>query len=207
MTLFSELIQINLFFIIFSVIHSLTASNFVKLWFKSKFNYIFPFYRAFYNLLSLITFFLFWKLSPKPDVTIFDLVFPFDMLFLLLQILSIIGLIYIFKFIDYKEFLGMSQIKRFFDNEYSEELDERYTLRIEGPYKYSRHPIYFFMILFLIFYSYYTLFYLNFLLCSISYFYIGTFFEEKRMLALFGTQYRNYQKNVPRIIPNFWKKR
>lgn len=30
---------------------------------------------------------------------------------------------------------------------------------------------------------------------------IGSFFEEKRMLRVFGTKYKRYKENVPRFLP------
>lgn len=203
MNLIFQIIQINFFFILFCLLHSFTASIYFKNLFKKNFEYLLPFYRIFYNLFSLLSFALFWLFSPKPDIIIFDLTFPFDLIFLFIQILAVLALIYSFKYIDLKEFIGLSQIQRFFRNEYNETLDEKYSLITEGPYKYSRHPIYLFSIIFLVFNPVYTLFYLNFVILSIIYFYIGSIFEEKRMEQLFGDEYLSYKKNVPRIFPYF----
>ncbi len=35
----------------------------------------------------------------------------------------------------------------------------------------------------------------------VLYFYVGTFFEERRLLAKFGDAYRAYQEKVPRFLP------
>jgi protein-S-isoprenylcysteine O-methyltransferase Ste14 len=37
------------------------------------------------------------------------------------------------------------------------------------------------------------------------YLYVGTFFEERRLVAEFGDDYREYQRQVPRLIP--WRGR
>jgi len=87
---------------------------------------------------------------------------------------------------------------RYSDNE----LDENYTLRIEGPYKYSRHPIYFFSIIFLLFRAEMSLFYLTMFISFTAYFYIGSYYEEKKMVRLFGDDYKDYQKKVSRIFPH-----
>ena len=34
-----------------------------------------------------------------------------------------------------------------------------------------------------------------------AYFYIGTFFEERRLVRTFGEEYRAYQRRVPRFLP------
>ena len=33
------------------------------------------------------------------------------------------------------------------------------------------------------------------------YLYVGTFFEERRLVAEFGDDYGEYQRQVPRLIP------
>ena len=43
-------------------------------------------------------------------------------------------------------------------------------------------------------------FYLIFLLNMLLYFYIGSYFEEKKMLTIFGDEYKKYQIMVPRIF-------
>jgi protein-S-isoprenylcysteine O-methyltransferase Ste14 len=45
------------------------------------------------------------------------------------------------------------------------------------------------------------LFYLTMFIAFTAYFYIGSYYEEKKMVRLFGDDYRNYQLNVPRIFP------
>jgi protein-S-isoprenylcysteine O-methyltransferase Ste14 len=46
---------------------------------------------------------------------------------------------------------------------------------------------------------------LAFNLAATLYLYIGSFFEEKRLLAAFGDDYLRYQHKVPRLIPNPWR--
>ena len=79
--------------------------------------------------------------------------------------------------------------------------DESSTLRIEGPYEYSRHPVYFFSIMFLVMRPVMTLTYFIIVVIFVVYFYIGSVFEEKRLIEKYGEAYTRYQKFVPRIIP------
>jgi protein-S-isoprenylcysteine O-methyltransferase Ste14 len=201
MELVADVIIIILFFAAFGYTHTLLASEKLKIQFKKIFGDLIAFYRLIYNLLSLLSFYLIYELSPKPHFIIYDLPNPYDLIILIPQLLSLAGLFWVFKYICFKEFLGLNQIKRFVEKKYNTELDEEFTLRIEGPYKYSRHPIYFFSITFLLFRPVMDLFYLTFFICIVVYFYIGSYYEEKKLVRQFGNVYENYKKEVPRIFP------
>jgi len=196
-----DVIVIVLLFAFFGYTHSLLASEKVKFQFKNLFGDLIAFYRFLYNLLSVISLYVIYLLSPKPHIKIYDLQNPYDLIILIPQFLSLAGIIWVFKYICFREFLGLDQIKRFINKRYTTELDEEFTLRIEGLYRYSRHPIYFFSITFLLFRPTMDLFYLTFFVCTVAYFYIGSYYEEKKLVRQFGEVYENYRKEVPRIIP------
>lgn len=196
-----DVLIIIFLFIVFGYTHSLLASEKVKIQFKKIFGELIAFYRMLYNLLSIISLYIIYELSPKPRIIIYDLQNPFDLIILIPQFLSLAGVFWVFKYICVREFLGLEQIKRFFEKRYTTELDEEFTLRIEGPYRYSRHPIYFFSITFLVFRPVMDLFYLTFFICIVVYFYIGSYYEEKKLVRQFGDIYENYKKEVPGIFP------
>jgi protein-S-isoprenylcysteine O-methyltransferase Ste14 len=138
---------------------------------------------------------------------IYDLQQPFDLIILIPQFLNLAGIMWTLKYFSIQEFLGTGQIFRWFNKEYNiTELDERLTLKIEGPYQFCRHPLYLFSILFLCFRPEMDLFYLTALICIIIYFYIGSIFEEKKLVERFGNKYIDYQKSVPRIFPVKFKR-
>jgi len=201
MNLVLDVSIIVLLFAVFGYTHSLLASEKVKIQFKKIFGHLIAFYRLLYNFLGLVSVYLIYELSPKPKIIIYDLQNPYDLIVLIPQFLSLAGVMWTFKYICFKEFLGLDQIKRFFEKRYTTELDEEFTLRIEGPYRYSRHPVYFFSITFLLFRPVMDLFYLIFFVCTVVYFYIGSYYEEKKLVRQFGEVYENYKKEVPRIIP------
>ena len=188
--------------ILFGFSHSFLASLKVKNYIKNNFPRLIPFYRLIYNIISFIILFLFFIYLPQPDTTIYDLIKPYDFIILAFQFLSLVGLIWTFRYFSYKEFLGISQIARWYQKSYNlNDLDEKMTLKIKGPYKYMRHPVYFFSILFLVFRPYMDLTYLILLIGAVVYFYVGSFYEENKLIKIFGEDYKNYQKAVPRILP------
>ncbi len=202
-----EIIIIVFLFFLFAASHTFLASKKIKINLAKMIGDKIAFYRIFYNLSSVLFFFLFYMLSPKPDVIVYDLHYPFDILTFALQVLSLIGLIWASKPLNLKDFIGVSQIKKYLNGVYNAaDLDEKPTLNIKGAFKFVRHPIYLFTILFLAFRPTMDLFYLTTLICIALYFYIGSFYEEKKLVGIFNEKYLEYQTKVPRMFPWFRKK-
>ena len=199
------IIDVLIIFILFAsyaAVHTILASHRVKEEIKKSFGDLIAFYRLGYNLFAIVSLYFIYELSPKPNLVIYDLPKPYDILILIPQFAALIGLFWSFKYICIKEFLGISQIERYVQKKYYSDLDEDLTLTIDGPFKYSRHPIYFFSIMFLLFRPTMDLFYLTFFLIIVAYFYVGANFEEKKLVRVFGDIYKKYQKSVPQIFPS-----
>jgi protein-S-isoprenylcysteine O-methyltransferase Ste14 len=197
-----DIILITLLYSIFAVSHSFLALRRIKKTFTEKMGARIAFYRLFYNITSIIFLLALYIIAPHPDIIVYDLQFPFDIITFALQILSLYGLIWAGKSINWREFLGITQITRYFRNEYIiDDLDERPVLNTTGAFKFVRHPIYFFSILFLCLRPTMNLFYLIVFICTIIYFYIGSFYEENKLIEIFGDEYAEYKKRVSRIFP------
>jgi len=196
-----DVLTIILLFGLYALIHSYLASIKVKEWFKRNFGDLIAFYRLGYNIFALASLYLIYDLSPKPYLILYDLPNPYDLIILVPQFLALAGLFWAFKYICFKEFLGLNQVKRFFEKNYNSELDEELTLLVEGPFRYTRHPVYFFSILILLFRPTMDLFYVVFFLCLVIYFYISSYFEEEKLAKHFGEIYTDYKKSVPKIFP------
>ncbi|MDR3628249.1 MAG: hypothetical protein P4L45_15505 [Ignavibacteriaceae bacterium] len=197
-----DVFLIIILFALFGFLHTFLASGKVKGILIEKYESLIAFYRLFYVLSSLVLLYLVYQSMPKPSLIIYDLPRPFDLIILIPQFLSLAGIVWTFKYFSLQEFLGTEQIFRWFRKEYNiSELDERLTLKIEGPYKFCRHPLYLFTILFLCFRPEMDLFYLTSLLCIIAYFYVGSIFEERKLADRFGRNYIDNQKSIPRIFP------
>ena len=197
-----DIFIIILLFTLFAFSHTLPASNKTKKAIAEKLGEKIAFYRVFYNLSSLLLFIVFYVVAPKPNVIVYDLQFPFDIITFALQVLSLIGLVWATRPVNLNEFIGVSQIKRYLRGEYKvEDLDEKQTFKIEGAYKMVRHPIYFFSILFLGLRPTMSLFYMVMFFCIVIYFYVGSIYEERKLIEAFGNDYLEYQLRVPRIFP------
>lgn len=76
-------------------------------------------------------------------------------------------------------------------------------LMIRGPYKYVRHPLYFFSLLMIWSCPDITADRLLFNVLWSGWIVIGAWLEEKDLVRDLGRKYRDYQKKVPMLIP--WK--
>lgn len=182
--------------------HSITAGKTLKEYIRLQFPVIYPFYRLFYNIVSLVTFGLAWYFSPKPGYVIYDLVYPYDIIILFPKTLAAVGILYTFRYFDGMSFLGITQSIRYIRTGNAEIAStEADDFTEKGPYRYSRHPLYLYSILFLVFQPSVTLYYLVLTILAIIYFYAGSYYEERKLENRFGGVYGSYKKKVPRIFP------
>lgn len=197
-----DVVIIILLFALFAVSHTWLASNKIKKSISESIGDKIAFYRLFYNLSSVLFFGFFYFLSPKPDIIVYDLHYPYDIITFALQVLSLVGFYWASKPVDLQEFVGIAQIKQNLNIDHEQTvLEEKQTLKIEGAFKFVRHPIYLFSILFLGLRPTMDLFYLVMFICIVIYFYVGSIFEERKLIEKFGNYYKEYQKRVPRILP------
>lgn len=205
--IFVDIILIVFLFALFGISHTFLASNRIKTALAQKLGAKIAFYRLFYNVSSVMIFVAVYAIAPKPSVILYDLQYPCDIITFVLQVASLIGLYWATRLVDLKEFAGISQIERYLRDEYKiEDLDERTKLRIEGAFKIVRHPIYFFSILFLALRPTMDLFYFIMFVSAVIYFYVGSIYEEKKLVEKYGEVYIDYQKTVPRLFPIKFRK-
>jgi methanethiol S-methyltransferase len=198
----TDVLIIILLFAAFGFLHSYLASNKIKNYLVKKYGDKIAFYRLIYNITSLITFYIIYAAAPDHNIIIYDLPYPYDFIILVPQFLSLALIFWSLKYFKVREFLGISQIFRWSRKEYDiNDIDENQSLSIRGPYKFVRHPLYLLVILFLVFRPVMDLTYLTFLVCITAYFYVGSFYEERKLVEKYGTDYEKYQKRVPRIFP------
>jgi len=100
---------------------------------------------------------------------------------------------------DFPEFLGVRQLLRHYRGVAQPEKELR--LFTKKAYALVRHPLYLGCSLILAFRPAQTQNSLASTVAIIAYFYVGTFFEERRMERKFGEAYREYCRRVPRFLP------
>jgi protein-S-isoprenylcysteine O-methyltransferase Ste14 len=74
-------------------------------------------------------------------------------------------------------------------------------LAVRGPYRWVRHPLYFFVLLMIWSYPNLTVDRALFNVLWTLWIFIGSVFEERDLVAEFGDRYREYQRSVPMLIP------
>jgi methanethiol S-methyltransferase len=198
----ADVIIILIAFALFGYSHSLLASGRLKKMAAARFGSLIAFYRLIYNFISLLILYIFFQVLPRPDLVIYDLSYPWDIVVLIPQFLSLAGIIWSARYFSLWEFAGISQIRRWAEGRYNtDDLDEALTFRAEGPYRISRHPVYFFAIIFLLSRPSMDLFYLTIFISLTAYFYVGSVYEERKLIERFGEEYLSYKEKVPRIFP------
>jgi uncharacterized membrane protein len=101
---------------------------------------------------------------------------------------------------DLKEFVGLRQWER--QRKGEKEARSRNERLFTGKgYGLVRHPLYLGCSLLLAFHPVQTRNGAATAAAVIAYFYIGSFFEERRLARKFGEAYREYQRRVPRFFP------
>lgn len=111
-----------------------------------------------------------------------------------LQGLALAGLVITVLQVDTLAFIGLRQLRH-------PDAEQQAELVTRGFYRWVRHPLYFFSLVLIWLFPYMTDLTLAFVIAGSLYFIIGTLPEEQKLRAIHGEKYRQYQKDVPRIIP------
>ena len=156
-------------------------------------------YRLIYNLVSLVTIAPILLITWRSGQVIWELESNSRWFFDILQVIGILGVLIALFQIDLVQFSGLSQIIALWRG--ADLPLPREGIQTRGVYCLVRHPLYFFSLLALwpVYPMTDTLFAFN--VMTTLYFAIGSYFEERRMLHLFGEDYAAYQKRVRWIFP------
>lgn len=194
-----HVVMIILWLLYFSI-HSLFASLRFKQFVLLAYPEIMPWYRLVYNLLAIVLLI--------PPVFLM-LMYPGDLVWQWsgnwrylansLALLAIAGFIFSLRSYDSSEFLGTRQLK-----ESRKDIKERESFHLSVFHRYVRHPWYAFALILIWTRDMYVSYLISAVLMSL-YFIIGSYFEEKKLVAYHGDQYRLYRKHVAALIPLPWR--
>lgn len=101
--------------------------------------------------------------------------------------------------VDLPRFMGLRQFFRLWAGE-AEPRDPP-VLRTDGLHGWVRHPLYFFSLVVVWHLPVMTPNLLALNLGITAYFWIGSIFEERKLVQDFGEAYRAHQRRVPRLLP------
>lgn len=184
------------------LLHSFTASFLAKArakqWFGQRLSD--GLYRLAYNVISLITFLpVIALVGLLPDTSVYR--FPLWLTFITvpIQLLAALAALVVLWQVDLPRFLGLRQLVRWAEGQPDpRDPPQLYT---GGIYGYVRHPLYFFSLILIWLTPIMTVNLLAFNLGATAYFYLGSIFEERKLVAEFGEAYREHQRRVPRLFP------
>ena len=189
----SELLILSIYLVAYAGVHSLLATERLKSRIHNCCPGFFRHYRLSYSIVSVLTLYpLFFLLRHSP--VLYHVTGPPALLMRIVQILAALGFAYAARSIDLDIFLGYRQ-----PAPASAGPDQ--PLSTDGPYRICRHPLYFFASLFLATQPIVSHAYAVFTVWTISYFWIGSWIEERRLLSQFGDTYRTYKQEVPHFLP------
>jgi len=176
------------------VIHSIMASlGFKDLLQRSLGDGLMRFYRLFYNAFSVLSFApILFLMVVLPDRDLYRVSAPWSYSMLAGQGLSALLLFVAVLQTDMLSFVGIRQV---FSNNINGHLVTN------GFYRYIRHPLYTFGLLFLWLTPTMSV---NSLVVYISltiYILVGAYFEERKLLREYGQAYVEYRSSTPMLIP------
>ncbi len=182
-----------LYITLWGVIHSLLASIGTRKYFRTRLGDRFiRGYRLLYNAFSIISVTpIFWLFYILPDRPLYSIPTPWRNLMLIGQALSMVFLVVGVMQTDALAFVGIRQLFE----------DQPAQFISSGLYRYVRHPLYFFGLLFLWLTPSASLNSFIIQLSFSSYLIVGAYFEEKKLAREYGQTYVDYKRVTPMFIP------
>lgn len=185
--------------LLFFLQHSLMLRKWFRKWLSGFIprDYLGAFFSIFSGIFLLILM-LFWQKSTAIQVDLNGVAY---FLMCALFFLSIIGFYVTFRSLRPFDPLGIREIVSHLKGK----AVKKPLFTVRGAYRWVRHPFYFFSLLMI--WTQVSLTTDRFLFNGLwtVWIIIGTFLEEKDLIASFGDTYRKYQRNVPMLIPYRWK--
>jgi methanethiol S-methyltransferase len=155
-------------------------------------------YRLAYNVVALATLLPIELISSWfPDRELYVLPAPWYYLVLLGRIAALAGVVYCITLVDASEMAGLRQAGLVPPRAGAAPT----ALMTSGVYGWVRHPLYLAALGLLWFAPQMTIHQLALYLVFTGYLYVGTFFEERKLVQQFGKEYLDYRQRVHMFLP------
>lgn len=179
--------------LLYYVLHSVLAAQSVKDRCARLWPGIMPWYRLLFNLISIAGLGLILLIPTGPAHLLWASPFWQKGLGYGLMALGGLAVLIVFRGYDSREFFGWPPQKE----------AAEMALLTGGWHRYVRHPLYTGGIIVLIGYllAAPTIAHAITVGCGLLYLYVGTLFEERKLVRQFGEAYRQYQQQTPMLIP------
>jgi protein-S-isoprenylcysteine O-methyltransferase Ste14 len=179
---------------LWGLVHSILASRTAKGVFLDTFGKgVMRLYRLGYNLFAGLSFLpILYLILVLPDHPLYNLTDPWNFLMRGGQAFAALMLVVGVLHTDTLSFIGLRQL--FIEEQTGQ-------LVTGGLYRFVRHPLYTFGLLFLWCNPNMTLNTLTVTLGLTVYTFIGAYFEERRLLREFGQAYVEYKNTTPMLVP------
>lgn len=201
------ILLVTLLFVIFALIHSVCVMDRAKGLAVRLFGELLvrAFYRFLFTCLSVVSLVILVYLVMRiPNKVLYVLPLPAKVLFYLFQAAGAAMVLLAFRHIDLFEFLGIKQVIAYLKTGQVGGDTEGMSgtgLITTGIYAVVRHPLYVGGFLMVTFNPHLSVNMVTFAVLADIYVILGSFIEERRLLARFGEAYRRYCQEVPRFIP------
>lgn len=194
------------FWLAYFFIHSALASLRVKHWFARCLPKRVRFYRMGFNLVSLILLLpIAWQLQHAPGATWWAWQGWQAWLANGLALAAIAGFFASLRHYDGRAFLGLRQLRSHGGPDPDPgAFDGSEAFRLSPFHRHVRHPWYAFSLVLIWTRDMNDAMLVSAILLTL-YFAIGSWLEEKKLIAYHGDAYRRYRQRVPGLIPLPWK--
>jgi protein-S-isoprenylcysteine O-methyltransferase Ste14 len=188
------IIAIFLWGLVHSLLASFATKERVHRWFGTGSD---RWYRLAYNVISILTFLpILGLLAMDPGKTLYTIPTPWSYLALLGQLIAVAAIGVGLLQTGLWSFLGIQQLL-------VDSPENKPPMVTKGLYRWVRHPLYTAGLLFIWLTPLMTV---NLLILNLGltiYLVVGAIYEERKLVREFGEAYREYQGQVPMLIPWF----
>lgn len=184
----------------YALLHSVLASFAVKHWVARRWPAAAPSYRLAFNIVAVITALpLAWLHYSIPGEMLWRWTGAGWWLANSLALAAVAGFLVSTRAYDMDEFLGLRQIR-----EHDGSAADRDGFTLSFFHRFVRHPWYLFGLM-IVWTRDMNAPMLVTAVAVTLYFAIGSWFEERKLVAIHGDAYRRYRGKVPALLPLPWK--